>query len=425
MAYKRRIMDDTLDELFPYLGAIALEGAKGVGKTATASERAATVIDLSRQKRRDAAQADDDFIMRGPRPVLIDEWSRLPEVWDRVKEAVDNDHAGGQFLLAGSAAVAPGVAIHSGAGRIVSLRMRPLSMAERGLASPTVSLREVMTSGVAEIGGQSPVGLADYTSEILASGFPGIRRLPAPVRDVQIDSYITRIVDRELTENGMVARKPAALRAWLAAYAAATASTAMYTTILDAATPGENLKASRVTLDVYREHLTRLFILDPLPAWIPAFNPLKRLGTAPKHHLVDPAIAARLVGVGQSGLLRGDGEQVAPGTGTWLGALFESLAALSVRVYADAMHATVGHLRTTDGAYSREIDLIVEGGDRRVVAVEVKLAPTVGDHDVRHLNWLRDQIGDRLADRLVITTGDTAYRRRDGVAVVPLALLGP
>jgi predicted AAA+ superfamily ATPase len=95
----------------------------------------------------------------------------------------------------------------------------------------------------------------------------------------------------------------------------------------------------------------------------------------------------------------------------------------TVRVYADALHATTAHLRTKDG--HREIDLIVEGSDRRVIAIEVKLAPTISNHDVRHLNWLKTKLGVQLADRLVITTGPVAYRRTDGVAVVPLALLGP
>jgi len=425
MDYQRRIIDDTLDEMFPHLAAIALEGAKGVGKTATGTGRAATVLDLSIPQRREAVEVNENYISQVPHPVLIDEWQLVPEVWDQVKRAVDADWTGGHFLLAGSAGVAPGVRIHSGAGRIVSMKMRPLSIAERGITTPTVSLRDLMAGGKPEITGDSPFTVNEYTNEILASGFPGIRRLPPQVRDLQLDSYITRIVEHDLPENGVTVRRPRALRAWLAAYAAATSGTAAYSTILDAATAGEDEKASRVTVDTYREQLTRLFILDPVPAWIPAFNPLKRLGTAPKHHLVDPAIAARLVGVGKAGLLHGDGHRVVSTTGTWLGALFESLVAQSVRVYAEAMHADVGHLRTTDGKYTREIDLIVEGSDRQVVALEVKLAPTIGANDVQHLLWLGEQIGDRLADQVVITTGHTAYRRHDGVAVVPLALLGP
>lgn len=238
-----------------------------------------------------------------------------------------------------------------------------------------------------------------------------------------MDSYLGRIVERELPGNGINVRRPDTLRAWLTAYAAATSTDTAYTNIRDAATAGESNKPPRTTVDAYREHLMRIFVLDPIPAWIPVFNPLKRLTHSPKHHLVDPALAARLVGVGRAALLEGRGNRVSASTGTWLGALFESLAAQSVRIYAEAASARVGHLRTM--ATDHEIDLIVERDDRRIVALDIKLSETVRDSDVRHLNWLHGQLGDRLADRVLITTGSNAYRRPDGVAVVPLALLGP
>ncbi|MDO4717774.1 MAG: DUF4143 domain-containing protein [Propionibacteriaceae bacterium] len=423
MAYHRRVIDDTLDELFPHLAAIALEGAKGVGKTATASQRAKTVFSMNNSGQREALSADLGQLTRAPSPVFIDEWQLVPEIWERVRTAVDEDASGGRFLLAGSAGIAPGLRIHSGAGRIVRCPLRPMSIYERGLAQPTVSVRDLLADPRLAISGNSPVTLPSYTDEILASGFPGIRRLPERARDVQLDSYIARIVDRELPDSGAVVRRPTALTAWLSAYAAATASDASYSSILDAATAGERDKPARSTVDAYREHLTRLFILDPVPAWIPVFNPLKRLTRTPKHHLVDPALAARLVGIGKEGLLRGEDNRIVKSTGTWLGALFESLVTQSLRVYAEAAQAQVGHLRTKDTA--REIDLIVEGRNRQVLAIEVKLAGTVSDHDVRHLNWLGEQIGDRLVNRVIVTTGEYAYRRPDGVAVVPLALLGP
>ncbi|WP_120004213.1 ATP-binding protein [Nesterenkonia muleiensis] len=423
MVYQRRIVDDVLDELFPHLAAIALEGAKGVGKTATASQRSKTILSLNRRGQRETLAADIDYIARAAPPVLIDEWQLEPPVWDRVRTAVDENNTGGQFLLAGSAGVAPGVRIHSGAGRIVSIPLRPLSFSERGLMEPAVSLRELLAGNQPKVSGHCPIGLPIYADEILGSGFPGIRSLPERARNAQLDSYITRIVERELPENGVAVRRPRALNAWLSAYGAATATDASYSKILDAATAGERDKPARGTVDAYREHLTRIFVLDPIPAWIPLFNPLKRLTRAPKHHLVDPALAARLMKISKDGLLRGEGDRVAASTGTWLGALFESLVTQSVRVYAHALNADVGHLRTKDT--TREIDLIVEGSDRQVVAIEVKLAATVTDHDVRHLNWLQQQIGSRLSDRVIVTTGEHAYRRPDGVAVVPLALLGP
>jgi hypothetical protein len=423
MSYRRRVVDTLLDDLFPDLAAIALEGAKGVGKTATALQRAETVISLDLPTQREIIVADLDYVARAAPPVFIDEWQLYPAVWDRIRRAVDEDPRGGRYLLAGSAGVAPGTRIHSGAGRIISLPMRPLSLAERGTAEPAVSLAELLTGSRPRISGRSGAGLTTYVDEIIASGFPGIRDLPERARTAQLDSYLARIVERDLPENGLNVRRPGAVRAWLAAYAAATSTDTAYTKILDAATAGVVDKPSRATVDNYREHLRRIFVLDPVEAWVPTFNPLKRLTQSPKHHLVDPALAARLVGVGKAGLLQGAGERVATSTGTWLGALFESLVAQSVRVYASAASASVGHLRTKET--DREIDLIVEGEDRRVVAIEVKLSESISDKDVRHLNWLHQQIGDRLADRVVITTGEHAYRRPDGVAVVPLALLGP
>jgi predicted AAA+ superfamily ATPase len=423
MAYRRRIIDEALDELFPHLAAIALEGAKGIGKTATATQRAATVLSLNNPNEHAALAGNLDLVTQVRPPVLIDEWQLEPSLWDRVRRAVDDDSTGGRFLLAGSAGVAPGVRIHSGAGRIVSMAMRPMAFSERGAHHPTVSLKALLNSDSREIGGTSDIDVPTYADEILRSGFPGIRDLPVRARQLQLDSYVARIVERELPENGVSVRRPGALRAWLAAYAAATATNAAYSTILDAATPGEGDKPARQTAAAYREHLQRIFVLDPLEAWIPTFAPLKRLTYTPKHHLVDPAIAARLVGIDKAGLLRGEGNRTSAATGTWLGALFESLVTQSVRVYASAAAARVGHLRTKNGDH--EIDLIVEGENRSCIAIEAKLSNTVDDHDVKHLNWLDQQIGDRLVDRIVVYTGRFAYRRPDGVGVVPLALLGP
>lgn len=300
--------------------------------------------------------------------------------------------------------------------------MRPLAMSERGVAESAVSVASLF-AGEAEIGGTSDVPLEGYVEEILRSGFPGIRDLPGRARRLQLSGYLSRIIEHDLHLNGIRVRRPEVMMAWLAAYGAATATTASYTSILDAATGTEADKPVRQTVAAYREHLVRLFVLDPVPAWSTAFSPLRTLALAPKHHLVDPALAAELAGIGADGLLAGRSPTGRPASGTWLGALFESLVTQSVRVYAEAMGARVAHLRSKDT--SHEIDLIVETRERRVLAIEVKLSGRVEDKDVRHLTWLKGALGERLADRVVVTTGTFAYRRRDGVAVVPLALLGP
>jgi len=218
-------------------------------------------------------------------------------------------------------------------------------------------------------------------------------------------------------------RRPQALRAWLAAYAAATATTTSYSQILDSATPGEADKPSRVTADAYRALLQRIRVLDPLEAWLPAFNPLKRLAAGPKHHLVDPALAASLLNATVDSLLRADGPLESRRQDLLLGGLFESLATLTVRVLSQPARARVFHLRTHKGEH--EIDLIVERRDHSVMAIEVKLSSAVGPRDTKHLNWLEQQLGDRLVDKMLINTGPYALRLRDGTAVVPLGLLGP
>ena len=170
--------------------------------------------------------------------------------------------------------------------------------------------------------------------------------------------------------------------------------------------------------------LSQLRILDELPAWTPSRHHLDRLTQAPKHHLMDPALAARLVGITRASLLTGVGQAFTPNDGTFLGQLFESLATLSVRVFSGSVAAQVSHLRLGSGR--REVDLIVErGSDRSVVAFEVKLSASVTNDDVKHLLWLQEQLGDQVVDAAVLTTGEHAYRRRDGIAVVPLGLLGP
>lgn len=406
----------------PGLAAISLEGPKAVGKTATAAQRARSVVALDDPAQRELVRADPERFDRMSPPILVDEWQREPQVWDLVRRSVDADLAPGRFLLTGSASrTAPPT--HSGAGRIVTVRMRPMSLAERGYA-PTVSLRELLGGGRPAVTGTSPVRLPDYAEEIVRSGFPGLRDLPARARRAQLDGYLARIVDKDFPDQGHLVRRPATLRAWLSAYAAATASATSYNVILEAAMPGVGDKPAKTTTIAYRDVLSQLWLLDPVSGWSPTRNPFGRLGSAAKHHLADPALAARLLGADVETLL--DDSVVGPPVprrGSMLGALFESLVTLDVRVYAQAAEASVHHLRTRDGDH--EVDLIVQRADERLVALEVKLSPVVDDRDTAHLRWLRDRSGDDLLDAVIVTTGSEAYRRADGIAVVPAALLGP
>ena len=237
------------------------------------------------------------------------------------------------------------------------------------------------------------------------------------------DGYLHRIVEHDLPLVGRSVRNPAALRRWLEAYAAAVSTTASYESIRDAATAGEHHKPAKTTTTAYRDALEAMWVLEPLPAWLPAGSHLSRLKRSPKHHLADTSLAVRLLGATRETLL---GSDAATGLQhrdrAMLGPLFESLATRDLRVYAQSCDAAVRHLRSWNDA--REVDLIVVH-DRGVIAVEVKMASETRRRDTQHLRWLRDRLGPALLDAMVVTTGRRACRDNDGIAVVPAALLGP
>jgi len=416
-------VDAELADLLGALPAIVLEGPRAVGKTETASRVARTVHRLDVDAVASVARADPGRLLGGEPPVLLDEWQRVPETWDAVRRAVDAGAGPGRILMTGSATPSE-APTHSGAGRIVTVRMRPFALSERGLQTPSVSLGALLGGALAPVQGQTSVDLAAYAREIVASGFPGLAHLSGRPLRARLDSYLSRIVEHDFETQGRSVRRPAVLHRWMAAYAAATSTTTLYETIRDAASSGRGDKPAKTTTLPYRDILQRLWILDPVPAWRPTRNPLARLTGAPKHQLADPALAARLLGLSVEALLAGStGPRSTGSRGPMLGPLFEALVTLSVRAYAQASEARVRHLRTMGGRH--EVDLIVERADQRVVAIEVKLGGSVDDADVKHLRWLRGKLGDDLLDAVVVTTGPMAYRRSDGIAVIPAALLGP
>lgn len=414
MPYLLRTVDKELDELLTLAPAIAIDGPKGVGKTATAQRRATAAWLLDDPTQRALVEADPTFATAPSGTLLIDEWQRFPEVWDAVRRKVDEGAPPGRFLLTGSATPAAGVDTHSGAGRILSLRMRPMALYERGIADPAVSLGALIAGESHHVTGVTSITVADYFEAIEFSGFPGIRRQAPRLRRRLLDAYLQRVIDRDLPENGFTVRRPETLRRWLAAYAAASSTTTSYSRILDATTAGDGSQPAKTTTIAYRDHLSQLWLLDPVPGWSPSRSPMTRLQQAPKHQLADPALAARILNLSARTLGSTTGSHMA-------GPLFESLATLTVRVAAQASESRVGHLRTRNGDH--EVDLVVEGPDGQIVGIEVKLAAGVTDADVRHLHWLRNQLPNDTVELLVITTGANAYRRRDGVAVIPLALL--
>jgi len=417
LLYKKRIVDDILDTLMPELPAILLDGPKAVGKTSTAAQRAKTTKRFDRADERTFAAANPAWITQGERPILLDEWQRSPDVWGEVKSAVDGDFSGGQYLLTGSL---PSAETHSGAGRITTVRMRPLSIAERDIEMPTVSLKKLL-EGSATIEGETSIDINDYAKEMMKSGFPAIRTLSGRALRVALDGYLERIIDADIREVGLSIRKPASLRSWITAYAAATATTASWETIRDAANSGSNEPPAKSTVIPYRDALSRLRILDELPAWTSSHNQIAKASLTAKHFLADPALALRLMNYDSETILTAASFGKAQYDLPLIGRMFEALAVQSIQTYAQATFARLAHFRDTNGRH--EVDMIVEREDGKVLGIEVKLSSTPEASDGKNLKWLKSEIGEQLIDSIVIYAGKYAYRH-NGIAYVPLALLG-
>jgi len=420
--YIPRYIDAWLDEYMPHLPAIAIEGAKGVGKTQTAQRRAKTVFRLDQKGERESMGAGFERLYDSSGPIFIDEWQHLPEVWDRVRRMVDDKVQDSCILLAGSQQ-STDLSLHSGAGRIVRKRMRPLSMAERFQPPQKINLHDCFAGTVKDkVHLESTVTYTDYMSEVVRTGFPAIRDSDDKARSYLIDAYIENIATREFAAQGIKLRQPQALIAWMKAYAAAVGTTTSYTKILDAATPGEDDKPSKKTTIGYREALASMWLIDDLSIWYEGEDFFGRLKQTPKHFLADPGLEARLLGINQDTLSRGLEKTIYDEEyGSIAGRLFESLCTMSVRTYASSMGAKVSFLRTADGG--REVDMIVQK-DQKVVAIEVKMSESVSGDDVNHLNWLKGKLGEKVSERIILTTGKWAYRRDDGVLVIPAALFG-
>lgn len=412
-----------LQEYLLHLQAVMIDGPKGVGKTQTAMMFAKSVWQLDQESQRESLATNYDVLYDEEKPILLDEWQHLPEVWDRVRRMVDNHILPGSLILTGSIQ-SNNPNLHSGAGRIIRHRMRPLSLAERIQAPELISLKDCLEGNVPQkVWIKTEFAFPDYVSEILRSGFPQIRNISNPaVRRNHLDSYLSNITSHEFASQGITIRQPEKLRAWMRAYAAATATTTSYNKMLDAASSGESDKPAKETVIAYREALNSLWLIDDLPYWDLGENYLGHLKQTPKHYLADPALEARLLRLSCRDLITGKiNNPHDKDYGSTAGRLFESLCALSVRTYATALDADVSYARTRKG--NREIDFVVQL-DQSIVAIEAKMSSTVSCDDVQHLNWFAEKVGERVQERIILTTGNTAYRRTDGVLVIPAALFG-
>ncbi|MDY6049053.1 MAG: DUF4143 domain-containing protein [Corynebacterium sp.] len=268
-------------------------------------------------------------------PLLIDEWQRLPQSWDLVRRAVDNGAPPGSIYLTGSATPQAGVTTHTGAGRIMSVRLRPIGLCELTPNPAAISVTSLCEGGAA-IEGESDTDLAGYLTLLYITGFPQPRH-PAGMQQEFLATYVARIVDRELPAQGYTIRNRFGLQSWLHAYAQVTGTDASYSEILARATEGSGDAPSKRTTAVYREKLDEIWMLDELPAWESPTHRIPGQTRSPKHYLADVALGLHLAGIRPSSLNTSENAGL-------LGRFFEAYAVHSLRVAATA----AGHRRGPD-----------------------------------------------------------------------------
>lgn len=408
MTYLRRHLDDRLAHLVGVHPACLIEGIRGVGKTSTASRLAASTLRLDHPPTADLMARDPQAACAAlPTPVLIDEWQRVPEVWDAVRRMIDDDRSPGQFLLSGSSRASISADVHAGAGRIMPVRLRPMTLSERRGQAPAVALADVAEHGIDVLrGARSPFSAAEQISPTVRSGLPGYLEMDEADHQDALRSYLDLAISRDLAEIAAGQRNVGKLRSYLRAYGATVGTTAEHASIHNAA------EVSKATGETYLDLLDRLGLIEQLPGW--SHNRLKRLTKRPKRHLVDPALAAA------------DHFDTTPRLSESrerLGNLFESAATGQIKATAEALGLgwRFSHLRSAGGEH--EIDLIADLPGGGVIAFEIKLAEAISTRDARHLTALRDRLGDAFRAGIVVHPGTTAHRLDERIAAAPLGTL--
>lgn len=414
--YVPRIVDDQLRELLAESGAVLLQGPKACGKTETASQLAASQIRLDVDD--DAvrlAEISPGVVLEGERPRLIDEWQLHPPLWDHVRRAVDDaGGAPGQFILAGSSTPTDEARFHSGAGRITTLTMRPMTLHETWQRGG-VSLGALL-EGESQSASGGHVDLGEVIDQLVLGGWPAQTARP---RRSLVTGYLDAIVNVDIaTGPGADGRRPSRrrdpqkIRALVAALARNVATSAGERTL------AKDAGLSRDAVRDYLAALERLLLIEPLRAFNTHIRSSRNLRQSPKHHFVDPSLAAAALDADTGRLLQDL---------NFTGLLFESMVIRDLRVLAGARGGSVTYFETDD----HEIDAVVSLPDGRWAAIEAKLG---GDSAVDEgadsviaaaASIDQEKAGAPAFLAVVTAVGEYAYRRKDGVFVLPLTLLGP
>ncbi|MCH7231876.1 DUF4143 domain-containing protein [Glycomyces sp. L485] len=406
--YVPRIADQIIEEIMRDFPALLVVGPRACGKTTTARRFAKSVIQLDHEPEGDVVRADPDGALNEPRPVLLDEWQAVPQIFGAIKRSVDRRPGPGAYLITGSVRSDLEAIGWPLTGRAIRIEMYGLIQREiegatdleplfdRLRTEPMRSLHRTSTDLV----------LNDYLDLALRGGFPdAVLASSETSRRRWLRAYVDQVAtrDADLIDG---AHDPLKLRRYLEVLCLSTAGVPTAKSLYDAADVNSR------TAQAYDRLLGNLLLVDSVPAWWT--NRLKRLAKAPKRYIIDPGVAGAILGVDRAGLRR---------DGDLLGRMLDTFVASQLRAEARLSESepTLYHLRTND--QSREVDLLAEYRDGSVYGFEIKSAGGVSAKDARHLAWLRDELGGKFLGGAVLHTGPRSYRLGDRLVAAPIAAL--
>ncbi len=417
--YIPRIIDAAVDRYLTTIGAVCIEGPKWCGKTWTSSYHSNSEFLVGNPdnnfQNRALAEMSPTLVLEGETPRLIDEWQEVPPLWNAVRYTVDQRGKKGQFILNGSATSKRKGVLHSGAGRIGKLRMRPMSLYESGDSSGKVSLQELCEGKLTPtITGE--VDLRTLARLIVRGGWPG--NLNTDDADISLlpSEYLDAVIDDDVNRVDETRRDSRKVRLLLRSLARNESTTATNRTLKNDIKEIDDEDIDVETVATYLDIFNRLFLTDNQPPYAAKLRSSVRVKQAEKRHFCDPSLAGALLKVTPERLI-GDLET--------FGFLFEALCERDLKIYAESFGAALYHYQDYAG---NEIDAVIELSDGSWCGIEIKLGANKIGEAAANLIHIRDEIvkdGGKAPSAMIVLCGlsNAAYKRPDGVYVVPLTAL--
>lgn len=421
--YRNRIADQLLKEQLEAAGAVLIQGAKWCGKTTTAVQQAKSIIYMNDPSQSanyiHLAETNISLLLEGDTPLLIDEWQLVPQLWDAARFTIDQRRKTGQFILTGSAVPVDRSKItHTGTGRFAWLTMRPMSLWESEESNGKVSLNSLFNGDMQDC--RAPgYDLKRIAYLTCRGGWPGALDLSEKASLKQAYNYLDAVSEQEISDVDSTRRDPMLTKRLLRSYARHQGSQASVASILNDILTNENGSTTEATITSYMKALEKIFVIENMPAWNPNLRSKAAIRTSDTRYFVDPSVAAAALRLGPSDLIADLNT---------FGLLFETLAVRDLRVYADALDGDVFHYRDKNGL---ECDAVLHLRNGHYGLIEVKIGGEKwieqGAKNLLSLSKIIDTEKMYEPSFMMVLTavGDFAYRRKDGIYVVPITCLKP